>query len=172
MQQICSRSWRCGQSANYPVRKSAWRKFHQIGTGNRACVHEWSSSRLVAQPEALHLGGDDRQFPSLSCSPLSPFLLLWGCASSPFLLGWSSIGPPRGHLEGSEVSRDKVVVHANVSGSRPVANEVHYGAMKGKQSVERSGQLAKYRVSNNVGGVKHFWGALARALRRAPFRSR
>src|ERR1700687_5107057 len=27
-------------------------------------------------------------------------------------------------------------------------------------------------VSNNVGGVKYFWGALIRALRRAPFRSR
>ena len=35
-----------------------------------------------------------------------------------------------------------------------------------------SRQLAKNRLSNNVGGVKHFWGALARALRRAPFRSR
>ena len=31
--------------------------------------------------------------------------------------------------------------------------------------------LLKHRVSNNVGRVKHFWGALARALRRAPFRS-
>jgi hypothetical protein len=27
--------------------------------------------------------------------------------------------------------------------------------------------LAKNRVSNNVGGVKHFWGALALALGRA-----
>src|SRR6266566_2184974 len=58
------------------VPKSAWRKFHQIGTGNRTCVHVWSSSRLVAQPEALHLGGDDRQFPSLSCSPFLPFFCI------------------------------------------------------------------------------------------------
>ena|SRR5450759_771081 len=34
-------------------------------------------------------------------------------------------------------------------------------------SAEGPGQLLKYRVSDNVGGVKHFWGALARALRRA-----
>src|SRR5271157_6210383 len=33
--------------------------------------------------------------------------------------------------------------------------------------MDGSSLLAKYRVSNNVGGVKHFWGALARALRRA-----
>jgi hypothetical protein len=28
-------------------------------------------------------------------------------------------------------------------------------------------QLSQTGLSNNVGGVKHFWGALARALRRA-----
>src|SRR5271157_5027636 len=33
--------------------------------------------------------------------------------------------------------------------------------------MDGSSLLAKYRISNNVGGVKHFWGALARALRRA-----
>ena len=31
---------------------------------------------------------------------------------------------------------DKVVVHADVSGDKLVANEVHFGAMKGKQSME------------------------------------
>ena len=31
---------------------------------------------------------------------------------------------------------DKVVVHADVSGAKLVANEVHFGAMKGKQSME------------------------------------
>jgi ribosomal protein S1 len=31
---------------------------------------------------------------------------------------------------------DKVVVHADVSGDKLVANEVHFGAMKGKQSIE------------------------------------
>jgi len=29
-----------------------------------------------------------------------------------------------------------------------------------------------HRVSNNVGSVKHVWGAPIRAVRRAPFRSR
>jgi hypothetical protein len=31
---------------------------------------------------------------------------------------------------------DKVVVHADVSGDKLVANEVHFGAMKGKKSME------------------------------------
>jgi hypothetical protein len=31
---------------------------------------------------------------------------------------------------------DKVVVHADVSGDKLVANEVHFGVMKGKQSME------------------------------------
>src|SRR5581483_5138942 len=31
---------------------------------------------------------------------------------------------------------DKVVIHADVSGDKLVANEVHFGAMKGKQSME------------------------------------
>jgi preprotein translocase subunit YajC len=31
---------------------------------------------------------------------------------------------------------DKVVIHAGVSGTKLVANEVHFGAMKGKQSME------------------------------------
>ena len=31
---------------------------------------------------------------------------------------------------------DKVVVHADVSGDKLVANEVHFGAMKAKQSME------------------------------------
>ena len=31
---------------------------------------------------------------------------------------------------------DKVVIHAGVSGGKLVANEVHFGAMKGKQSME------------------------------------
>jgi hypothetical protein len=31
---------------------------------------------------------------------------------------------------------DKVVIHADVSGGKVVANEVHFGAMKGKQSME------------------------------------
>jgi ribosomal protein S1 len=31
---------------------------------------------------------------------------------------------------------DKVVVHAEVSGAKLVANEVHFGAMKAKQSME------------------------------------
>jgi hypothetical protein len=31
---------------------------------------------------------------------------------------------------------DKVVIHADVSGGKLVANEVHFGAMKGKQSME------------------------------------
>jgi hypothetical protein len=31
---------------------------------------------------------------------------------------------------------DKVVVHARVSGTKLVANEVHFGAIKGKQSME------------------------------------
>ena len=31
---------------------------------------------------------------------------------------------------------DKVVVHADVSGAKLLANEVHFGAMKGKQSME------------------------------------
>ncbi len=31
---------------------------------------------------------------------------------------------------------DKVVVHADVSGAKLIANEVHFGAMKGKQSME------------------------------------
>lgn len=31
---------------------------------------------------------------------------------------------------------DKVVIHADVSGDKLVANEVHVGAMKGKQSME------------------------------------
>src|SRR5712664_1056587 len=30
---------------------------------------------------------------------------------------------------------DKVVIHAGVSGGKLVANEVHFGAMKGKQSM-------------------------------------
>ena len=31
---------------------------------------------------------------------------------------------------------DKVVIHADVSGAKLIANEVHFGAMKGKQSME------------------------------------
>lgn len=31
---------------------------------------------------------------------------------------------------------DKVVIHADVSGDKLVANEVHFGPMKGKQSME------------------------------------
>lgn len=31
---------------------------------------------------------------------------------------------------------DKVVIHADVSGTKVVANEVHFGAMKAKQSME------------------------------------
>jgi hypothetical protein len=31
---------------------------------------------------------------------------------------------------------DKVVIHADVSGTKLVANEVHFGAMKSKQSME------------------------------------
>ena len=31
---------------------------------------------------------------------------------------------------------DKVVIHAGVSGGKLVANEVHFGPMKGKQSME------------------------------------
>jgi hypothetical protein len=31
---------------------------------------------------------------------------------------------------------DKVVIHADVSGGKLVANEVHFGATKGKQSME------------------------------------
>ena len=31
---------------------------------------------------------------------------------------------------------DKVVIHADVSGDKLVANEVHFGTMKGKQSME------------------------------------
>ncbi len=31
---------------------------------------------------------------------------------------------------------DKVVIHAGVSGTKLVANEVHFGVMKGKQSME------------------------------------
>src|SRR6202795_1773683 len=31
---------------------------------------------------------------------------------------------------------DKVVIHAEVSGDKLVANEVHFGAMKGKQSMQ------------------------------------
>jgi hypothetical protein len=31
---------------------------------------------------------------------------------------------------------DKVVIHAGVSDTKLVANEVHFGAMKGKQSME------------------------------------
>src|SRR6266516_6290294 len=31
---------------------------------------------------------------------------------------------------------DKVVVHADVSGAKLVANEVHFGAMKGKESMD------------------------------------
>ena len=31
---------------------------------------------------------------------------------------------------------DRVVVHADVSGDRLVANEVHFGVMKGKQPME------------------------------------
>src|SRR5437879_3658740 len=31
---------------------------------------------------------------------------------------------------------DKVVIHVGVSGGKLVANEVHFGAMKGKQSME------------------------------------
>src|SRR5216683_610035 len=31
---------------------------------------------------------------------------------------------------------EKVVIHADVSGDKLVANEVHFGAMKGKQSME------------------------------------
>jgi hypothetical protein len=31
---------------------------------------------------------------------------------------------------------DKVVIHADVSGDKLVANEVHFGAMKGKQPME------------------------------------
>ena len=31
---------------------------------------------------------------------------------------------------------DKVVIHADVSGDKLVANEIHFGAVKGKQSME------------------------------------
>jgi len=55
-----------GNTEVVPRPKSAWRKSHQRGTERRPYVHEWSSSRLVGRPEAIHLGGDDdRQFPSL-----------------------------------------------------------------------------------------------------------
>ena len=36
---------------------------------------------------------------------------------------------------------DKVVVHADVSGDKLVANEVYFGAMKGKQSMEGMGGM-------------------------------
>jgi len=51
------------------------RSISGIGTDRRACVHEWSSSRLLAQPAAIHLGGDDHQFPFSLMLSLSPFLL-------------------------------------------------------------------------------------------------
>jgi hypothetical protein len=39
--------FRFSAASDYVAPKSACGKFHQIGTGKRACVHEWKSSRLV-----------------------------------------------------------------------------------------------------------------------------